>query len=466
MTSRMDLPERVRALLSAPANVAVHGSPGSGKSWISDRVIASFDGDGSRLIRVDLSTVKSGLELFAEIASLASHGPRCEAGTATPPHTHAAWKAARQQIEQAGCRVILVLDQFDRVLHFDDGQEFLLLFRELVHRPETLPCTALILSRRSLQSIEAKVTGISTLASVCYAEFLGSVSVEDVSSFASTVNSVSADDASECLKWSGGHPALVKYWLTVRPDRHPVRAADLERSKLLLRVIDYLGEIDLVHAAAQFVLGPIIDDMLLEKQELELLGILALQNEKSSTDEVSLSDQEIFRDALRNRTWSLDPWGILGHAEVRLRGIVEARMVEEYGEDWPALVTKKSPAILRAWNEALAKMERDQKMFARQAPWLSYTYPGDLWTIIQVEWEYFQRVFDKNDKVYWRNVLIGLSQYRAPLAHGRPEVLGEAQRTQCRIFANEVIESINRFEASVRSLPRQDHRSPGSRAKT
>ncbi|SDZ19605.1 AAA domain-containing protein [Micromonospora pattaloongensis] len=454
MTSRKDLPERVRALLSAPANVAVHGSPGSGKSWISDRVIASLDGGGARLVRVDLSTVMSGLELFSEIATSTSQSLRREAGTSLPPNTHAAWKAARLQIEQAGCHVILVLDQFDRALHFDDGQEFLLLFRELVHRPETLPCTALILSRRSLQSIEAKVSGISTLASVCYTEFLGSVSIDDVSSFVPGVNSISATDAIECLKWSGGHPALVKYWLTVRPDRNPARAADLERSKLFLRVIDYLNEIDLVDAAAQFVLGPIIEDMLLEKQELELLGILSLRGD-SSADEAALSDQDIFRDALRNRTWSLDPWGILGRAEVRLRAAVEARMMDVYGSDWPALVAKKSPAITRARNEALQKMERDQKMFARQAPWLSYTYPGDLWTIIQAEWQHFQKVFEKNDKVYWRSVLTGLAQYRAPLAHGRPEVLGEAQRAQCRIFANEVIESINRFEASTRTLPRR-----------
>ncbi|MEU8288370.1 ATP-binding protein [Micromonospora sp. NPDC048905] len=460
----MELPERVRALLSAPANVAVHGSPGSGKSWISDRVIASLNGGRAHLVRVDLSTVRSGLELFAEIATLTSQNPRREVGTSPPPHTRAAWKAARLQIEQAGRHVILILDQFDRVLHFDDGQDFLLLFRELVHRPETLPCTALILSRRSLQSIEAKVTGISTLASVCYTEFLGSMSPDDVDSFAPSVDSVSATDAYECLKWSGGHPALVKYWLTIRPDRNPARAADLERSKLLLRVIDYLSEIDLVDAAAQFVLGPIIDDMLLEKQELELLGILSLRNEESTSDEVCLADQEVFRDALRSRTWSLDPWGILGHAEVRLRAIVEARMVEHYGGDWPALLTKKSPAIMRAWNEAIVKMERDQKMFARQAPWLSYTYPGDLWTIIQVEWEHFQQVFEKNDKVYWRSVLTGLSQYRAPLAHGRPEVLGEAQRAQCRIFANEVIQSVNRFEASARKLPHQDHRSLSLRA--
>lgn len=448
MTSRTELPGRIRALLTAPANVAVHGSPGSGKSWISDRTIAGLDGEASCVVRLDLSTVMSGRDLFEEISNGISEQLQQGSRSSKASTIHESWKSARERISTAGKQTILVLDQFDRVLHFEDGQEFLLLFRELVHRPETLPCTVLILSRRSLQSIEAKVSGISTLASVCYTEFLGSVSVDDIPSFGIPGSGdLSSGDSGECLKWSGGHPALVKYWLTIRPDRNPTRGAELERSKILLRVVDYLGEINLIDAAAQFALGPVIEEMFLERQELELLGVLPY-GDQDSPDTVSLSDQEIFRAALRQRTWSLDPWGILGRAEVRLRAAVDSRLSEAYGTDWPTTVAKKSPAIASARREALEKMERDRKMFSRQAPWLSYTYPGDLWTIIQVEWTHFQKVFTKNDKTYWRNVLTGLSQYRAPLAHGRPEVLGEAQRAQCRIFAGEVIEAIRIFETT------------------
>jgi hypothetical protein len=450
LTSRTALPERVCALLAAPANVAVHGSPGSGKSWISDRVIAGLDSTAARIIRIDLSTVMSGRELFAEMVSMIAEGKQKRADPTEELSIHAAWRIARKSITEAGVHVVLILDQFDRVLHFWDGREFLLLFRELVHRPEALRCTALILSRRSLQSIEAKVSGISTLASVCYTEFLGSLSPGDISSFVSGSGNLGLEEIAECLKWSGGHPTLAKYWLTIRPDQNPSRAADLEQSKIFLRVIDYLGQIDLTDAAAQLVLGPVMDEMLLEKQELELLGVLPASGQ-ASVDDVSLSGQEIFRSALRQRTWSLDPWGILGRAEVRLRAVVDARLSEAYGSDWPAMVAKKNPAISKSRNEALEKMERDQKMFARQAPWLSYTYPGDLWTIIQVEWSQFERIFQKKDKTYWRTLLTGLSQYRAPLAHGRPEVLSEAQRTQCRIFANEVITSIDRFEKDARA---------------
>lgn len=45
-----------------------------------------------------------------------------------------------------------------------------------------------------------------------------------------------------------------------------------------------------------------------------------------STGDVELSGHEVFRDALRHRTWSRDPWGILGRGEARLRAVVDARL--------------------------------------------------------------------------------------------------------------------------------------------
>jgi hypothetical protein len=132
----------------------------------------------------------------------------------------------------------------------------------------------------------------------------------------------------------------------------------------------------------------------------------------------------------------------LGHAEVRLRGLIDNTLSDAYGEDWAPKLAKKSHAVQKALSEATAKQARDAKLFSRQAPWLSYTYPGDLWQIMQLEWASFAPVFNTHDKAHWRTVMTGLSQYRAPLAHGRAEVLGEAERTQCRLFAEEILAKI------------------------
>lgn len=451
MTDRANTPQRVRALLTAPSNVAMHGSPGSGKSWVGDRVTQLLDEAGQSVIRVDLSTTSSGRDVFAELlVGLNCADDHSRTDTAS---IREVWRSVRACLTHSDQHFVVLLDQFDRVIHFDDAVDFLLLLRELVHRPESLRCTALIISRRSIQSIETKVSGISTLASVCYTQYLGSLAANDLDDLGPGASGLTNAERIDCLRWSGGHPSLAKYWLTTRPDLSPDPSGDMERAKIALRVLDHLADLQLIHAAAQYVLGPIVDDLMFERQELELLGIVPEQVEQATAAEedgtsVSLSEQQIFRDALRHRTWSMNPWGLLGLAEVRLRGVIDSTLRDAYEDEWEHEVAKKSPAVTRALAEAHTKQARDAKMFSRQAPWLSYTYPGDLWEIVRVEWAVFGSVFSTKDKSHWRSVMTGLAQYRAPLAHGRPEVLGEAQRAQCRLFAEEIIATIDQYENS------------------
>jgi len=453
MTSREALPAKVAALLRAPANVAVHGSPGAGKSWMSDRVIEELRLSPGDVIvcRLDLSTTRSGYEVFCEaLAALSTHNADSPGPGARDGDIHGAWKDLRTLMPTLGAQVVFVLDQFDRVLHFEDAQQFLLLFRELVHRPETMRCTALMASRRSLQSIETRVQGISTLANICYTEYLGAVDAEDLPESWSAAKGITVEKRQECLTWSGGHPTLVKYWLTTRPDLVPDSAAEIQRINVVLRVLNHLDDLKLLDAAAQLCLGPIINDWLIERHELELLGVIP----PAGSTTISLSDSELFRDVLRNRTWDMDPWGIIGRAEVQLRSLIQAILSRRLGDDWPEIISKRSPAVAKARTDADLKIARDERMFSKKAPWLSYTYPGDLWAIISIEWEVFATVFDSRDKPYWRTVFDGLSQYRAPLAHGRPEVLGEAQRAQCRIYATALLAKIAAYEARVTEAER------------
>ncbi|MCS5733773.1 ATP-binding protein [Herbiconiux daphne] len=451
MTDRRLIPDRVHALLSAPANVAIHGSPGSGKSWMGDRVKNLLDEAKQPATRVDLSTTMSGRDVFVELLR-GSGGDKTD--LSDPSTTiRDIWRALRASLDGSDIHVVFVLDQFDRVLQFDDALDFLLLFRELVHRPESLRCTALILSRRSLQSIETTVSGISTLASVCYTQYLGSLGDNDLEDLGPGTKGLDPAETAECLRWSSGHPALAKYWLATRPDISPDPSGDMERAKIASRVLDHLAELGLIDAAAQYVLGPVIDDLLYERQELELLGILLPQDDDPVTS-YSFSTQEHFRDSLRHRTWSMNPWGVLGQAEVRLRSVISSTLSDSYGEDWGSTVAKKSQAVQMALSEATAKQERDARRFSRQAPWLSYTYPGDLWQIMQVEWHLFATIFSTRDKSHWRTVMGGLAQYRAPLAHGRPEVLGEVERTQCRLYAEQILERITKHEKTLFDRPR------------
>ena len=434
MTTRNDLPRKIATLLEARANVALHGSPGSGKSWLVDRVQDQLLDRQVTVARIDLSVANSGRDVFLAVSAALS--ATAGKGDSNQGDLQACWKEARKRVSESSTLLILILDQFDRVIRFPDAQDFLLRFRELVHRPETLGCVALVASRRSLQSIEVIVQGISILATICYPEYLGSVRRDDLEPAWPNSFVLSPSERDECLEWSGGHPALVKYWLATRPDMKPDGAAEAQRTAVIFRVLDYLEESRLLDATAQLVLGPVIDDWALESQELELLGILP----EPGTDDSKhvLSGQRVFRDALRSRTWSMNPWGVLGHCEVQTRSVIESVLSENYGEEWAAIVCSKSGGVRKAFADANEKLERDRRTFRRHASWLSYTYPADLWAIISAEWPLFTPIFNTHDKPHWRQVFTGLSEYRAPLAHGRPEVLGDSQRTQCRLYADEI----------------------------
>lgn len=446
MTKRANLPQKVVSLLTAPANVAIHGLPGSGKSWMMDAVIALLSSGDTKIVRVDLSTTRNGAEVFEDMVRVLTGDTVEPSSDGRIRDVNRSWRAARGNITDHRQHVVLVLDQFDRVLNFPDAQDFLLLFRELVHRPESVGCTTLLASRRSLQTIETLVRGISTLANVCYTEYLGAIGADDLASIMPRANDLSTMERRACLAWSGGHLALVKYWLVTRPDSSPDNSAEIQRMRVALQVLDHLEDVNLTNAAAQLVLGPVVDSWALEQQELELLGIL---DEPGQEDAGGLCEQEVFRDALSSRTWNMNPWGILGICEVRVRGLIEAILSTNYGDDWAAVVCKRSGGVRAAQVDALKKLEREHRLFKRHAPWLSYTYPADLWTIVSSEWDLFRPIFDSHDKAHWRAVFTGLARYRSPLAHGRSEVLGAEERAQCRIYAAEVIDCVRVHQAAA-----------------
>lgn len=56
-------------------------------------------------------------------------------------------------------------------------------------------------------------------------------------------------------------------------------------------------------------------------------------------------------------------------------------------------------------------------------------------------------MFAARDKAHWRNTFTGVSEYRAPLAHGRAEVLGQERRARLSVLAREILDELDRFDA-------------------
>ncbi|WP_370615693.1 ATP-binding protein [Mumia sp. Pv 4-285] len=435
MSTRTDQVARVAGLLGGRSNVAIHGAPGTGKTWLADSVVDSLRESEVQILRVDLSISHSGAEVFNELLAT-SEGERPsedEDGVSV----FGAWRRLREALVAAGRPTIIVMDEFDAVVRYADSVDFLRLSRELVHRPSATTCVGLFVSRRSLESVEEIVRGISTLATLCYQEYMRPVSADDIRSSFPLAAALSEEECLHCLNWSNGHPALVRYWLSVRPDC--VGNPDGVSQKILAmdRLVDYLDALRLVDAAAQLVIGPVVDDWIRERGQLDELGVLRVDGLSIG---VSYSDCAVFVDLLRRRTWDLNPWGILGRAEVQLRGLIEQIQVEHDGEGWAERSQQR--AICAVYDRSVAMRDDDIRRLGRGASWLAYTYPGDLWNIISVNWSRFCEVFSRGDKQYWRERFEGMARYRTPMAHNRFETVTREDRALCRMYADDIIRAI------------------------
>jgi hypothetical protein len=193
----------------------------------------------------------------------------------------------------------------------------------------------------------------------------------------------------------------------------------------------------LATAAAQLVLGPVVDDWIRERRQLDVLGVL--DNETTP----GYASHAVFRDYLSSRTADLNPWGVLGTAEVRMRELISAIFENEFGTDWPERVSSQNRTLRRAIVAADEKREADVRRFGRAGDWLAYTYPQDLSNLIMGNWDKFSHVFSRGDRRYWGERFSRLAEYRTPVAHNRVEVLSSAQRIQCRLYAEEIIKAID-----------------------
>lgn len=441
MSQRADLVSRVSDALLLGANVAIHASPGAGKTWVADAVTADVRMRGLDVVRLDLSTLDNG----AAVLTAAQAGLTKEKSAHDPMSldlcsTHKAWRAFTGALTKQSTRTVLVLDQFDSVLDYPDALDFLKLLRELVHRPNVTNCNGLFASRRSLETIETKVRGISTLASVCFSEYLGAITDEDLTGLWPGAMGLDHDERKACLVWSGGHPALVQYWLIARPDVLAFDGADNQQIEVMQRLVGYLDGLGLLSATAQLVLGPVVDDWLRERKQLVALGVIGRGDDDHR---MTLSQHDIFREALRRRTWDLNPWGVFGEAEVRTRGLVDNVLSSEFGPEWIEAARQGNRGVDAVHVEARKKQEQDARKFGRPGTWLAYTYPQDLWTIISTQWKLFSPIFTGGDKNYWRARFEGLAGYRTPMAHNRPESLTTHQRLQCRVYSEEILRRID-----------------------
>jgi len=299
-----------------------------------------------------------------------------------------------------------------------------------------------------MEAIEVNIRGVSVLASSCTAEYLRCIELIDLETWPKA-DSLEASDRDRCLVWSSGIPALVSYWLAgdAGADCGSVDA-DLRRLEVYDRMVRYLRDLSLLDACAQILIGPRVDRLTLEEMRLQCLGFIDI-----GEDSGSLGGSELFRQCIEWEARDMGAWGILGRAELALRCTIGSAMMEHYGEKWPSVVMSKSVALKQAHDRAVLARDKDLRSFGRSAEYLAYTYPSDLWEIIQSEWEHFKVVFTSSDKAYWKSRFSEFAKYRNPFAHNRS---GEVLSTSDVLLARRVAEELVRVlegRASVSLIP-------------
>ena len=83
--------------------------------------------------------------------------------------------------------------------------------------------------------------------------------------------------------------------------------------------------------------------------------------------------------------------------------------------------------------------QRDENKYGQSVSWLAYTYPGELWLLMQEKWQLFDTVLPFGDKAYWKERVEGLASLRAPMAHNRGELLSASQRAKVLGWAEDVL---------------------------
>ena len=415
-------------------SVSIQGAPGIGKTHVLQCIASRLAADSRcRIVVSNAALLSRGSQLFDEISGAEA---RYESKT-----IREAFNSARRAVELSSDPIVFMVDDFDAICDMADADETLRYLSVLLDTVPPRSLSLCFLSRRALIDLELKLRGISRLAFRCHGYYLGPLGLEDIlvdSTWSTAAASAGATALSRCISDTVGHPSLVETWLV---DHNGHDFADY-LTTVFLRLVRYLGLIERLDACAQIVCGPLVDQLYLERRDLERLGFVSADSDR---DAVCFSLHPAFVEVLEHETRSLNAWGVLGKAEIQSRRVIENCLGSEYGPSWAAVVAASSPALETVYKSALRSLQREARVFGSAGGWLDYTYPRDLWAIISKYWHLFARIFPSGDQAYWRQRFEGLATLRGPLAHHRS--LTEDEKSNCKRWARQIVLAIDQSGA-------------------
>lgn len=388
-------------------NVSLTGLHRMGKSSVAQEVLERLSAEGVPVCKVvNLHTVKTDYDLF-RLMLIALGSPAYR--TLPKDDDFMAFVETEEAFEgkrhERSSRCVMVIDEMDGILSFDDPVQTLNRLRELASYPAKYGVSFLFVTSRSLRAIEDRMNG-SNLSGICENIFLGPFDREEMAEFVAW-GGISADEAfvDELCAQTGGVPYLMAVLMSEFCEQAGDRRAGMSGEEKL----------SVLRNCIPSVAQPFLEYYRKVKRSLsdegnawgELIGALigpimkardpALSNlfrEYGIIADDGTCPSRHFMDYLEMCSRDVAPFEDLRDLEIGLRKIVRERLTEKLGPQWAEAVSREVPAIAQGLDRARQSMEKEIRQFrlATESDLIEFTDLGDIKTIVTSKryWPWFQ----------------------------------------------------------------------------
>lgn len=387
-------------------NVFLTGLHRMGKSSVAQAVLERLSPEKFKVCRiVNLNSVKTEYDLFRMMLTTLGLSA---ARTLTRGDDFQAFMDAQDAIEDdcraRSRRVVMVLDEMDGILSFDNAVLTLNRLRELAYYPRRFGINFLFVSSRSLKTIEDKMKG-SNLSGICSNYFLKRFDREEVRSFVGKCGIVDDGFDEEVCALTGGVPYLMAVLLSAFCERTGSRRMDMSSVERMAALSECVS--DVTHAFLEYyekVKTTLAD---VDSGWGELIGLLIgpvvkardpllvnLFQEYGIIEKDGNCHSRHFTDYLDMCSRNIAPFEDLRSVETGLRKIVKERLVGKFGDDWAAQVCIELPCVSDGLDKARRSLEKEIRQFHLAAvdDLIEFTDLGDIKAIVSsdIYWKLFQ----------------------------------------------------------------------------
>ncbi len=338
--------------------------------------------------------------------------------------------------------VVVVIDEFDHVRHFEDAALTIQRVRELVNNRHETGLSAVFVTRRSLRALEHQLTDVSTLDGVCEQHYLGPLERAELATMVARCQPdwmATEEDIEQLYRFTGGHPYLSEMVLCQAFDRRSLTeglamavAGTFNHYEALRGV---LQSDDSFSALLQICVGPRFDLAVGALERLQRYGLI-----RQDGQGFWRGWSEHFQSYLERCARETPLWDLWRETESALREFIREELLAALGDGWVDVLSQRHKPLKEMLTGCEERMARELKSFGTAGvSLLDYTYPMDLWAVIAAEWAVFRARMGR-DKGYWNERFSLLSKVRTPTAHSRDQIIPKADLTLAQGYCQQILQ--------------------------